>query len=555
MKENFFKFRISVLFITCLMVLSLPVDAQLGKFLDNSFISGAKKNELDTLHAKTAKDIADETSGLLEKEIDPDKYIIGPNDVLFISIVTSKTIEEEVVVSPDGKILISGIGIIDVKGKSLRETEQAIKECVDKVYKSHVVYVALKKLREFKVIVSGLVSRPTIVKATAADRVSEVIDRAGGLKYNASVRNITLIRGDEKKVLNVDLLKFNIGDKDANPTVLGGDQIFVPPNNEKNSIQIWGEVGLEGVFEYVPGDSLSTLVKFAHGLLNSALFDSIEFTRFENNNAETDRKFLNLSSWKDNLFTRTNLQGDFALYPGDRVFVRSIPSWQEKRTVIVLGEIMLPGKYVINKEDTRVYDVLKRAGGPTDEASLESSILTRQKEIDKIDREMKRLESIPSSEMSQNERRYFQARSAEQKGVMAINFVKIWENPNSADNIFVIDQDSIYIPSKKIFVNVQGRVNNPGLVVFKAGNSYLDYINQAGGFGFRADEGETIIVKKKGEQYLAKDMNYILEPGDNILVPPLEEISSRQWWYNFITITSQVVTILASFLAIKSLIK
>ena len=78
---------------------------------------------------------------------------------------------------------------------------------------------------------------------------------------------------------------------------------------------------------------------------------------------------------------------------------------------------------------------MKRAGGPNDEASLEGAILSRQKEIEKVDREMKRLESIPSSEMSDNERKYFQARRSEQKGVMAIDFKKIWENPNTEDNI------------------------------------------------------------------------------------------------------------------------
>ena len=76
------------------------------------------------------------------------------------------------------------------------------------------------------------------------------------------------------------------------------------------------------------------------------------------------------------------------------------------------------------------------------------------------------------------------------------------------------------LPQKKYFVNVQGRVITPGLVTFRENYTYLDYINAAGGFAYRADEGETFIHKTRGEQYLAEDMNYIIEPGDNILVPP-----------------------------------
>jgi len=527
--------------------------AQEEKYIDNSFLTGAKKNEIDTLNVKTSKQIADETAGLLEKEIDPEKYIMGPNDILFISIVTAKPVEYKVIVSPEGKILIPSVGVVNVKGKSLSQTEKLIKQVVGKAYRNFEVFVVLKKLRKFKVIVSGAVRKPAIVPATAADRASEIIERAGGLKYNASIRNILLLRDDGKQVIPVDLLKFNIGVKKANPYVLGGDQIIVPPSSKEHSIQIWGEVAQEGVFEFVQGDSLSTLIKFAHGFLNSSFLDSVEIARFEANNASVSRWFIDISSWRDIFFTANELPGDFPLKSGDRVYIRQKPDWQKTRYVVVEGEINFPGKFAINKTDTRVRDILVRAGGPTDEASLEGAILQRRKGIEKVDKEMKRLESIPASEMSENEKRYFQARRSEQKGVMAIDFRKVWENPKTQDNILLVDEDSIYVPTKKNFINVQGRVNNPGLVIYKKGNTYLDYIKQAGGFGFRADESETFIVKKRGEQFLASDMNYILEPGDNILVPPEDELSAWRFWSTFITVTTQIISIIATVLAIWSL--
>jgi len=528
---------------------ALNAKSQLERFIDNSYLTGAKKKEVDTLHLKTAKEIADETAGLLEKEIDPESYIMGPGDVLQVSIVSTKTIEHKVTVSPDGKLLVPGIGIVNVKGKNLNEAEDLIQKCVDKVLKSYEVFISLDKLREFKVIVSGSVRKPAIVPATAADRVSEILERAGGLKYDASVRNILLIRNDGKEIIPVDLMKFNIGDKDANPTVLGGDQIIVPPSNEIHTIQIWGEVPLEGIFEYVDGDSLSTLFKFAHGFLKSADLTNVEIARFESNNGRTERFFVDISSWEKEFYISRNLTGDIPLFNGDRVFIRTKAHWQEKRMVVIEGEVNFPGRYAINKDDSRVYDILKRAGGPTDEASLDGSILTRQKEIEKVDQEMVRLGSIPYSEMSENERRYFQARRSEQKGVMAIDFNKIWTNSNSEDNIVVIDEDSIYVPTKKIFVNVQGRVNNPGLVVYKKGFTYLDYIQLAGGFGFRAEEDETLVVKKRGEQFLAENMNYEIEPGDNILVPPEYE-TKIDWWL----LLTQIITMAGMLAAVFSLI-
>ncbi len=535
------------LLILAVLLMHYNLDAQKKRYIDNSYLTGSKEKELDTLHLKTAKEIADETTGLLEKEINPDQYIMGPGDVLLLSIVTTETTEHKIIVSPDGNLLIPGIGVVNVKDKTLTEAKELIRNAIDKVFKSYEVFITLNKLREFKVIVSGSVRKPATVPATAADRVSEVIERAGGLKYDASVRNIILLRNNE--IIPVDLMKFNIGYKDANPKVLGGDQVIVPPSNLAHTIQIWGEIPLEGTFEYVDGDSLSTIIRFAHGFLRSSRLDSVELVRFTPNNAQTERLYLNLEQWQNIMHTQQKLAGDIPLNVGDRVFVRPKKNWQEKRMVVIEGEVNYPGKYAINKEDSRVYDILLRAGGPTDEASLESAVLTRQKEIEKVDREMKRLETIPPSEMSENERRYYQARKTEQKGVMAINFTKIWNNPNSSDNILLIDQDSIYIPSIKNFINVQGRVNNPGLVLFKPGYTYLDYINSAGGFGFRAEEDETLIVKKKGEQFLAKDMNYVLEPGDNILVPPEYE-TKIDWWLW----TTQVITMLGMLAAILSTI-
>ena len=58
--------------------------------IDNYFMTGVKKGELDTLALERAKEIVKETSGLQEKEIDPEQYIVGPNDEFTITIILSQ---------------------------------------------------------------------------------------------------------------------------------------------------------------------------------------------------------------------------------------------------------------------------------------------------------------------------------------------------------------------------------------------------------------------------------------------------------------------------------
>ncbi len=534
-----------------LLWLLLVLSEELMSQSKNYYLSGVKKGELDTIGLEISQKVVKEASGLLEKEIEAENYIIGPNDIFIISIISSKSYEYECIVSPEGKIVIPNVGAVELKGKTLSGGEKLIKEKVRKRYNTDEVYVTLSELRKFKVTVAGHVRHPDIVSATAVDRASEVIAKAGGLLDDASLRNIVLIR--DKKRFNVDLIGyFNAGDKMSNPTVLGGDQIIVTRLDTQNVIGIYGEVSSPGLYEYRAGDSLSSLFKFALGFSSTALLDSVEIARYISSE-QMEKWVLNLSSWETLFFTGEPLPFDIPLSSGDRVYVRKKTIWPNPQTVAITGEVIYPGYYSVKEDNERISDLIARAGGFTKNASLESAILIRQKELKIEDKEMDRLWRIPPSEMSESELKYFQARVRERKGLMSINFNKIIHNPDVDDNILLEDQDSLFIPPKKLFINVQGRVNNPGLIVFNPNYNYLDYIALAGGFGYRADETETMIVKSKGELFLAESKNYTLEAGDNILVPPEEEISTWKIITEALLVTTQVISIVGVIIALVRL--
>ncbi len=548
LKEFYIRFLLMLMiFVTGINILESQIR--------NEIITGAIKGELDTLALETTKKIVKEATGLLEEPIDPDVYILGPNDELFIIIVSAEPMQFKVKISPDGVLAIPTVGAVDLKNKTLSEARNLITEKVKKIYKTNEISVTINELRQFKVIVSGNVHKPNLVPATAVDRVSEVIEKAGGMKYNASVRHIKLFRKLTNEFLKVDILKFLRGlDKDANPKVLDGDMIIVPEINENSTIGIFGDVPSSGEFEFVEGDSLSTLFRFALGFFDSALLDSVELIRYTTSYT-SERIVLDLSDWREKFYLNLPLSNDIPLTSGDRVFVPKKSDWTMASKVAIMGEVKYPGHYAITKNKDRVSDILKRAGGFTQGASLEAAELIRQKEFKTRDEEMERLWRTPPSEMSENELRYFQARVREKKGYMAINFRKILEDPTVSDNILLEDEDSIYVPTKKIFVNVQGRVNNPGLVLYNPDYNYLDYIIAAGGFGFRADEDETLVVKSKGEQFLAKDMNYKLEPGDNILVPPEKEVSIWKLVTEGLTVAVQLASIVGLVISLMALSK
>ncbi len=522
--------------------------------IDYKYLTGAQKGQLDTLSREMTKSAINQASGLLEKEIDPEKYIVGQNDEFSISIMTSEPREMDLKVSPDGTLLVPAIGIVDLKGKKLSESIRLIRDLVSKMYNSKEVFVVLKDIRRFKVSVSGSVAKTAIMPATAADRVSEIIDKSGGLKYDASMRNIILIRDNNHQRVRVDLLKFYLlGDDDSNPYLFGGDKIIVPPSNDKSVIGIYGEVASPGVYEFVEGDSLSTLIRFGLGFLEAAFLDSVEIVRSEGKAITST--FMNLNSWRDFESQNTTFLNDMPLRSGDRVYVRREKDWQKLEYVVVTGEVNYPGYYAIENNKDKVDELINRFGGFTNDASLESITYIRQSEFDKPDEEMERLSKISPSEMSESETRYYQSRKLEKRGVMSIDFKKILTEPSTEDNVVLVHRDSIIVPSLKSFVNVQGRVVNPGLMTFNQRYDYLDYINLAGGFGFRADESETIVNKSRGGLFRAKDKNYFLEPGDVILVPPEKELTFFEIFTSSLTIVTQLLTIAGVLLAFSNISK
>lgn len=537
-------------FLAAILVLLFPILLQ--SQVDYEFLSGAQKDKIDTLAFQRAKEISEDAAGLLEREINPDKYIIGPNDVFKIAILTGKSRPSfEEIVSPEGLLLLDGIGIIELKDRSLTEARELIKTKIKNVFNTNDIYVTLSELKKFKVIVSGSVKKPVSVAATGVDRVSEVIEKAGGSKHTASLRNIIIKRKDVINPIKVDLVKFFLlGDDAANPTVMGGDLIIIPPLSENNSIEINGEVKDNGEFEFVEGDSLSTLVKFSQGFLPSAKLDSVILLRMTGKGSSLRRYYFDLGSWQDKIFISEKLDGDIPLLSGDRVIVKRSNNWQEANYVKILGEVKYPGKFPIMSKDERVYDLLIRAGGFTDDAAIEAVEFIRQQDKERKDIEMERLRNIPANEMSKAELRYYRARSNERKGLMAVDFLKVIQNQSSDDNIILLNKDSIIVPQKKDYVNIQGRVVNPGNVKFKEGATYLEYIELAGGFGFRADDSETFIRKSKGEIFLASDMNYEIEPGDVILIPPQEEFSFMEAFTTSITIIAQLATIAGVLVAL-----
>jgi len=459
----------------------------------------------------------------LEKAIDPDEYIVGPGDKIAISFWEEYS-TQEVVVTPEGSILIPQVGSVKLNGLTLTEAKEMIKDELLKKYKSPYLTITLTSLRKFKVSVTGSVEQPGTYSAFAHERISEIVQKAGGFTDSSSQRNVIVKRANGSE-LRADVGKFlSIGDQSKNPYALDGDVIYVPVIEDTIShYGIYGAVRAPGECEYGVEDSLLDLINLAHGLTSDANLSLAEIIRFNPDNQTTTTIPVLLGELLDEGKRELNLP----LKRDDRVFIRSIPKYHQKKQVTIQGEILYPGVYAIEEGKTKVTDLVKMAGGFTTQASLPEAEMIRGYYMDVVDLEYERLKKMEVADMSKQEYEYFKTKSREKQGKISCDFVKLFQDNQEDQDILLKDGDRIRIPVKSLVVRVSGNVVNPGLLSFEPGRDYTFYIEKAGGYSWRASKGEVRVIKEVTGEWLKPGKSTRIHPGDTIWIPGKPD---RDYW-------------------------
>ena len=459
---------------------------------------------------------------ILEKDIEPEEYVVGVGDVLSIDLWGEINFSCQLQITPEGNLLIPQLGSVEVSGKSLREAKRIIQEAILTSYKNVRVTVTLVGLRRFKVTVAGAVRAPGIYSVFANTRISEVIALAGGFLENSSLRNIVITHSDGT-LSKADVFRFwRIGDRTRNPYVLGGDLVFVPARELNiNACGIYGAVKSPGEFEYTAEDSLLDLINLAYGLTMDADFLRADLIRFNPDQHTTRSISIDL----EGLISGNDPQNNLALMPDDRVFIRTISKFHKKDQVTIRGEVLYPGVYEIEEDQTKLSEVIAKAGGFTPDASLAEAEMIRVYNV--VDPEFERLKNIPVADMTKSEYNYFKLRTREKPGRIGVDFEKLFLQGRSEYDIALKNGDHVNIQPKSMVVNVSGCVVKPGLIPFKSGENYKYYIKRAGGFSWKARESKIQIVKGLTGERLRPSKSRKIDPGDTILIPEKPE---RDYW-------------------------
>lgn len=413
---------------------------------------------------------------------------------------------------------------------------------------------------ENMVEVKGAVFRPGMYQLGGnITTVRALIENAEGLLEDAFTARAVMHRMNEDrtlKVISVDV-KGIIDGNVADIPLKNEDVLFIPSKSERlesRTITIHGEVLYPGVYKYAENETLEDFVLQAGGLKESASTVKVDISRRVSNRTALTRDSLISKTYSFALKDGFVIDGKpgFVLEPYDEVYVRKSPSYSIQQNVSIEGEVNFPGTYALAKQESRLSDLVKAAGGTNRLAYVKGARLERKitpEERTRMEQVLKMAQSQSDGEDTIDVRKL----DLGDTYYVGIQLDKAIESPGSDFDLTLRESDRIIVPEYTNTVKVSGNVLYPNTIAYKKGRGARYYVNQAGGWGSRAKKGSTYIVHMNGTvNQMGKGEKPT--PGSEVIVPtkPKSENNKLSQWLAIGTSTASIATMVAT---IANLIK
>ena len=429
------------------------------------------------------------------------------------------------------------------------------------------VFIADNLLDRFenRISVVGAVFSPGVYGLEDGMTLRDLLELAQGVREDAYLERgmINRLKSDN----TLELINFNLRE------ILAGNASDIPLKREDKieissifdlrdeyKFTIQGQVRLPGDFPYASNTTVSDMIQKAGGLTEEAKNARIEIARRIKNRGAQD----SVSAQTILIDIRNGVldQPNITLRPYDVVTILGDANYRVQRQVKIEGEVMYPGIYTINREDERISDLIKRAGGLTAYAYVEGASLrrtgsskvkeeakkAREEQLKAIGKDLKdnsfesELESEEDKGISSTKQKEQTLAKATERGaapisletsdLVGIELHKILETPYKTGDLLLLDGDIVTVPKELQTVRVMGEVLHPNNVVYQKGKPLSYYINQAGGYTSEALKKKTFVQYANGSVKGSSGSTPSVTPGAEIIVPkraPRERMNAQSW--------------------------
>lgn len=423
------------------------------------------------------------------------------------------------------------------------------------------VFRVTKILNRFenRIKIEGAVFRPDTYSFYEGMRISDLIAKADGLKEDAYSKRARIIRLQSDlttEIVNVDLEKALSGDSDANVVLNKEDVVTVYSILdfvEEFKITIDGEIKKPGVYNYYEGLTLNDLLVQAGGLTGSAS-KRVEVARMI-----ISEEIDNANPNKAELFTieitpENNEQAkNFALSPFDIVNIRRMAVYDKPQMVTISGAINYGGKYVLANKNTKVYEIIERAGGLTAIANsngvkIKRPIQAKQiEEVESINLNLGKKDSIQNKlEKKLKEDLKF--------AIIPVDWKSIVKNQKSSTNVTLFPGDEIEVATFNEGVKVTGNVLLTSEIPYDKGKGFRYYLNAVGGIDAKGWKKKAYIIYPNGKANVASSFLFFrnypkVTPGSQIIVPEKPEVKKMSTG-EFVSIAGVLASLAGVIIAI-----
>ena len=382
----------------------------------------------------------------------PNEYVLGVGDLVYIDIWGASQETIEGTVTPEGTVVVEGVGPIKIGGMKISDANEFLKNKLGSYYSDCSVALTLGEARSIVVQVLGEVVVPGTYTLSSMASAFNALYAAGGIGEVGTLRDIKVFRnGSEIAVIDVYDFLVN-GNNALNVTLQDNDVILVGAYD--CLVNMSGRVKRPMYYEMKSSESLDDLVKYSGGFTGDAYTKTLRVLRKSGDQYSVHT-------------VRDNEKGSFRMADCDSVYVDSIVA-RFSNLIEVRGAVFHEGEYELSESIGNVKQLVEIAGGLREDAFVERAVIHREKED-------LTLEVVP----------------VDLKGIL---------EGTSAD-VELKNRDVLFIPSMRemegtLTYKINGEVRFPGTYVYADKTSIKDLILQAGGLTRAASTAKVDVFRR-----------------------------------------------------------
>ena len=294
----------------------------------------------------------------------PANYCLGAGDLVIIDVWGASQQTFEGTISPDGVVVIDGVGPIKLAGLTVKQATQTVKSRLGQYYADCSFSLSVGDTRSIQVQVVGDVMVPGTYTLSSLSSAFNALYAAGGINEIGTLRDIKVYRSG-RQVASIDVYDYLLnGNEKGDIRLQDNDIIQVGPY--ECLVNVRGKIKRPMFYEMKRSETVKQLLRYAGGFSGDAYTKNVRLSR--------------KSGQEYSMYTVDEFQmGNFNVMDGDSLYVDSVIA-RYNNMVEVRGAVKHAGQYQLGGEIQTVRGLLQVAEGLREDAFRNRAVMHREKD-------------------------------------------------------------------------------------------------------------------------------------------------------------------------------